>query len=239
MGTQTGGIAGVANGSQSATTKTLIIQSCYNTGIVSGKIIAGGIVGFNAYHGVTIKDCYNTAKITGQTYAGGISGNNQARIETCYNTGEIVTAISFSAGGITSYNGNVISSSIIANCYALNSKVTCNDSGNNSGIGRVVGWNVAGSMSGNYAFSTMQLYNGAVLVPVGTKGVGTKEGADITFSQATSQTHYETTCTWGFDASGPWTFTYTPGTTYVGAGTNLPILKVFIGTAMQNPILIP
>ncbi len=68
------------------------ITNCGNTGDITGSVPAGaragGIVGWSY---ASISSCYNTGKISVKTKAGGIVGDaaNSAKITNCFNTGDI------------------------------------------------------------------------------------------------------------------------------------------------------
>ena len=93
MGGSAGGVVGQnANG---------IVESCYNTGTVTGTgTSAGGVVGENSG---TVENCYNTGKVNGGDYAGGVVGkNNSSTVENCSNTGTV--SGSNNAGGVVGEN---------------------------------------------------------------------------------------------------------------------------------------
>lgn len=108
-----GGIAGYTSGGS--------INSCYNTGTLTGEgnsVNYGGIAGLS---GSIITACYNTGLIypgVGSSYAGGIVGTalNSSTI-ACYNTGYIRAStndvVIGGIAGATSANSDVI----ITSCY--------------------------------------------------------------------------------------------------------------------------
>lgn len=108
-----GGIAGYTSGGS--------INSCYNTGTLTGEgnsLNYGGIAGLS---GSIITACYNTGLIypgVGSSYAGGIVGSalNSSTI-ACYNTGYIRAStndvVIGGIAGATSANSDVI----ITSCY--------------------------------------------------------------------------------------------------------------------------
>jgi len=235
-GTQSGGITAVNIG---GAPKTATIQECYNRGAVTGTIVTGGIVGFNAYAGAIVRNSYNVAAVNSNSYGGGIAGDNSsAQIETCFNTGEVTSA--FIAGGIVGYQGN----GTIINCYALNSRLTVASSA--CVVGRVVGSAASGNtLTNNYAISTMGMYYGSSQFTVGPKGGSTQEGADVSFADATatSAAHYKNASEGNWSAFDThWTRNY-PSGYEVAPGTNLPILRAFIPAtfplAEQNPMIFP
>lgn len=101
--TDVGGVCGINNG---------IIENCYFTGTVSGRVNVGGVCGSN---NGTIKNCYNNGSVsccsTGDIgIYGGVCGENFGTIENCYNTG-IVSGFC-TVGGVCGNNNK-----IIENCY--------------------------------------------------------------------------------------------------------------------------
>ena len=135
MGGSAGGVVGQnANG---------IVESCYNTGTVTGTgTSAGGVVGENSG---TVENCYNTGKVNGGDYVGGVVGGNYDTVTDCYNTGK-VTGSGISVGGVvgkSSYGGTV------ANCYNTGSV------SGSSLIGGVVGQNDSGTVANCYNTGTV------------------------------------------------------------------------------------
>ena len=149
------------------------VENCYNTGTVTGNNFVGGIVGDN-YPGASVKNCYNTGSVSGNSNisnVGGVVGYNSASVTNCYNTGEVsgnnhvggVVGWNISSGNVTNcYNTGAVSggeyvggvvgqnnvSGIVTGCYNTGS-VTGPDSGSDSNVGGVVGYNV-GSVTGCY-----------------------------------------------------------------------------------------
>lgn len=67
-----GGVVGYANAEGST------IDSCYNTGVVSGPSsygYIGGVVGSIGENGVVLKNCYNIGNVQDGEYLGGVLGN--------------------------------------------------------------------------------------------------------------------------------------------------------------------
>ena len=84
-GSNLGGIAGMSSGN---------IDSCYNTGVLTGEERGvGGIAGMSSGN---IDSCYNTGVLTGEERVGGIAGqqynNDNAKISNSYNVGKINNA---------------------------------------------------------------------------------------------------------------------------------------------------
>ena len=123
-----GGIAGEITNAPSA-----IIDSCVNTGNITGRYVAGGITGSNFK---IVRNCINTGIITSNASsggrAGGISGNTYCSYtdgdENCANFGTVSGKAE--VGGITgttdisgSYNAYVV------NCYNAGSVISSGSNG--------------------------------------------------------------------------------------------------------------
>jgi hypothetical protein len=125
----TGGIAGYnsqSNGHPS------IIEDCWSSGSVSGRINAGGVVGQNQVYAIT-RRCYSKADLTVRA-KNGAKGNLSQQ----------------GAGGIAGYNAGTI-----GNCAALNPSIS--SIGGFSRVYRVTGDAPAGILQGNAAFSGMAI----------------------------------------------------------------------------------
>ena len=85
------------------------IENCRNAGTVMGNSYVGGICGDN---GGTIQTCINTGVVSG-TYSsiGGICGQTSRIVVNCYNTGA-VSGIRYSVGGVCGSvdNGTIVNS---------------------------------------------------------------------------------------------------------------------------------
>lgn len=142
-----GGIAGVINSSSS-------IERSGNTGKITSTLKrTGGVVGSAAG---TVQSCFNTGDVTGIYSLGGIAGgcaSSNTKITDCYNWGKVESQTPTSAfddeatkgvGGVVgdpcsaSYKG-----SILTNCYNVGTIV------NKSTIADLVSGGVIGSSSGN------------------------------------------------------------------------------------------
>lgn len=108
-----------------AKSEACTIENCGNEAAVtvakSGGGYAGGILG-NAVAAIYVERCYNSGTVTstGNTSysrAGGIvgymSGSGTAKINTCYNTGNIISD-SYAAGVFAGYGGYSLT---VSNCY--------------------------------------------------------------------------------------------------------------------------
>ena len=136
-------------------------------GSVKGKGVAGGVV---CYNRGTVENCYATGDVTSLSggrvcYAGGVVGYNytEGTVQSCYAAGRVESEKH--AGGAVGGNYGTVQ-----NCVALGQSVSAQGDAH-----RVVGENSGGTLSGNYAWSGVQV-NGQ---PV-TDGLADNEnGEDI------------------------------------------------------------
>ena len=136
-------------------------------GSVKGKSVAGGVV---CYNRGTVENCYATGDVTSLSggrvcYAGGVVGYNytEGTVQSCYAAGRVESEKH--AGGAVGGNYGTVQ-----NCVALGQSVSTQVDAH-----RVVGENGGGTLSGNYAWSGVQV-NGQ---PV-TDGLADNEnGEDI------------------------------------------------------------
>ena len=136
-------------------------------GSVKGKSVAGGVV---CYNRGTVENCYATGDVTSLSggrvcYAGGVVGYNytEGTVQSCYAAGRVESEKH--AGGAVGGNYGTVQ-----NCVALGQSVSAQGHAH-----RVVGENSGGTLSGNYAWSGVQV-NGQ---PV-TDGLADNEnGEDI------------------------------------------------------------
>ena len=136
-------------------------------GSVKGKSIAGGVV---CYNRGTVENCYATGDVTSLSgswicYVGGVVGYNymNGTVQSCYAAGRVESEKH--AGGAVGGNYGTVQ-----NCVALGQSVSAQGDAH-----RVVGENGGGTLSGNYAWSGVQV-NGQ---PV-TDGLADNEnGEDI------------------------------------------------------------
>ena len=136
-------------------------------GSVKGKSVAGGVV---CYNRGTVENCYATGDVTSLSggricYAGGVVGYNyrEGTVQSCYAAGRVESEEH--AGGAVGGNYGTVQ-----NCVALGQSVSTQGDAH-----RVVGENGGGTLSGNYAWSGVQV-NGQ---PV-TDGLADNEnGEDI------------------------------------------------------------
>ena len=136
-------------------------------GSVKGKSVAGGVV---CYNRGTVENCYATGDVTSLSggricYAGGVVGYNyrEGTVQSCYAAGRVESEKH--AGGAVGGNYGTVQ-----NCVALGQSVSAQGHAH-----RVVGENSGRKLSGNYAWSGVQV-NGQ---PV-TDGLADNEnGEDI------------------------------------------------------------
>lgn len=119
LGNQGAGIVGCGNA-------WLHIDSCSNTGTVTGGFGLAGIVSNFSGNGMKVTHCWNEGNISTTVYrAGGIAGwgNTEGEISDCFNTGDISTSSTIKGtsntsgsaiGGIAGYSG-----CHIIRCYNL------------------------------------------------------------------------------------------------------------------------
>ena len=135
-------------------------------GSVKGECDVGGVVGYNEG---TVENCYATGDVTALSggwdyYAGGVVCYNEGTVQNCYAAGRVESEAR--AGGAVGYNIQ----GTIQNCVALGQSVSAKGDAH-----RVVGNNMGVALSGNYAWSGVQV-NGQ---PV-TDGLADNEnGEDI------------------------------------------------------------
>ena len=191
------------------------VENCYNTGTVTGNNFVGGIVGDN-YPGASVKNCYNTGSVSGNSNisnVGGVVGYNSASVTNCYNTGEVsgnnhvggVVGWNISSGNVTNcYNTGAVSggeyvggvvgqnnvSCNVTNCYNTGS-VTGPDSGSDSNVGGVVGYNV-GSVTGCY------FLQGTAGSGIGNDNASTENVKSLTADEFAIQSSF-TNSSWDFD----------------------------------------
>lgn len=102
------------------------VEMCANTGTITSKRVAGGIVG-DTDEASFVTDCYNAGAVTAEYEAGGIvalvlPNNTLAR---CYNAGTVFAPDSAGALIGAAYNPNALS---VNNCYYLDSSCPQADS---------------------------------------------------------------------------------------------------------------
>ena len=155
-----GGVVGYSSGGIGASAS---VTNCYNTGAVSGAEEVGGVVGLNnsgdSSASVSVTNCYNTGEVSGPdsgnirgySYVGGVVGLNRGTVENCYNTGTISSKRNTSdVGGVVGCNGGTVDNGgTVENCYNTGT-VTGPDSGSDSNVGGVVGYNIGASVTDCY-----------------------------------------------------------------------------------------
>ena len=105
-----GGIVGGGEGS---------VQSCVNSGTITGEKNVGGICGAGK---TSIKSSYNTGTVKGSGNVGGIAGggNGTYSITDCYNSAEVqMTGNEGNCGAIVGSEGALWGSDTVSGCYYL------------------------------------------------------------------------------------------------------------------------
>jgi hypothetical protein len=99
-----GGLAGRNSGT---------VEACYNTGVVNGRDIIGGLVGWN--FGGAVETSYNMGAVSagsGGQQIGGLVGLNAGALEASYNTGAVSAGPgSKQIGGLAGENGGSVATS--------------------------------------------------------------------------------------------------------------------------------
>jgi hypothetical protein len=86
------------------------IDTCYNTGAVTGGYSVGGVAGTVSS---SVTNCYNTGAVRGTNdYVGGVAGENYGATSACYNIG-VVSGTS-KVGGVAGSNAATIT---VTDCY--------------------------------------------------------------------------------------------------------------------------
>ena len=133
-----------------------LIDSCYNSGIISGQSYVGGILAkLNNEQDITIKRCYNTGNVSGYNYVGGIAGYlyylSGGSVNSCYNIAD-VSGYSYVAGIIGyCYYTHLL----LENCYFRGN--VNRTSGSNSYFAAILGYYYgyySGASLGASCFST-------------------------------------------------------------------------------------
>jgi hypothetical protein len=99
-----------------------VIKSSYNTGIVNGEKMTGGLVGINE-NGGEILGCHSSGEVTGTLYVGGLVGENNATIKNSYSTGD-VTGTGLTGGLAGFHDGDEIEL-----CYSTSNVTGQDDTG--------------------------------------------------------------------------------------------------------------
>lgn len=90
------------------------IYNVFNSGVITGVMYAGGIVGYA--ENIELDNCYNKNTVTGEKCVGGMAGTIvSGTVKNCYNEAKISATIE-QAGGIV---GAVAKETTIESCYNL------------------------------------------------------------------------------------------------------------------------
>ena len=132
----TGGLIGWSQGA---------ISSCYSTGVVSGGITVGGLIG--SINGGSVTNCYSTCNVSGFYGLGGLVGASSGsegwpvQFVNCYATGNVQANSNHNIGGVGGFIGRTESAYTFTSCYAT---------------GNVQGGDIhVGGFAGNLRSSTM------------------------------------------------------------------------------------
>ncbi len=88
--------------------------NCYNKAKIKGKDTSGGIFGHVGWQAAKMEKCYNMGDIYSEiSFAGGLAGRYAGEIINCYNAGKVVAQNHYAAG-IVAQSAYPI---IITNCY--------------------------------------------------------------------------------------------------------------------------
>ncbi len=130
-------------GALAGKTASTVVQYCYSSGTLLDGSTIGGLIGWNASSS-EVKHCYNEATIDAHTKAGGLIGTNEAVVEYCYNSANIIGSSEFIGGLIGTstyppeycyntgqvsglqYVGGLIGYGSAENCYNIG-QVTADD----------------------------------------------------------------------------------------------------------------
>lgn len=119
--TSTSSYAGGIVGNLSSSVTKAVIQNCCNSGKVTAKTYAGGLVGYSG--GAQIIGSYNSGAVESSDYAGGLAGyligsayafsGGTAELKACYNTGTVKAPSN--AGGLLGKAGYME----MNDCYSI------------------------------------------------------------------------------------------------------------------------
>ena len=104
-GSGSGGIVGAAEGE---------IDSCSFSGAVYASGSSGGIVGIAAD---TVTNCRNDGIVSGSTLTGAIAGSCDATVGNCFSSGAVYSGTALFNMRTTLFNGNIVGSGTVDNCY--------------------------------------------------------------------------------------------------------------------------
>ncbi len=200
----TGTITGTGNqtGGVAGSAISCAITNCCNTGVISGNKIIGGIAGYA--NNCAISRCCNMSAVSGTgEYVGGMAGwAVSCPIDNCYNTGMIKgdENVGGIAGDAASY-GSVSGS--IKNCYNIG---TVNG---NKKVGGIAGW-VLGIKGW---FSTGTVSNCYYLKQTAVGGINSTDVSSRAIALTDTQLKLKETYT-GWDIVGVWEFGGDPGYEY-------------------------
>jgi uncharacterized repeat protein (TIGR02543 family) len=198
-----GGLVG-HNGGYRVSRREKIIN-CFATGPVTGRLDAGGLVGYN--NAALIENCFATgvvtAAVSGYSYAGGLVGfNYSGTIRNSFATGS-VTGAQY-AGGLVGY---AYTGSSITHCFAIGQVTDPDDPNHTSGL------------MGNCQSTAIT----ACYWDKETTGQTTSIGSDTRFGKTTAEMKTQTTFQpGGGTGADDWDFTSVWG---IAEGQSYPYLR--------------
>ena len=192
-----GGLFAYYKGTTSTSSYATVISNCWNSGkITSGDEMVGGLLAYQ-YRYASVDSCYNTGDVTGSSYVGGITGYFYDRgkygyIANSWNSGNI-TATSQAAGGITGYcdfkneiyncfnTGNVTADYSHAGGIAGHGAAAFSNVYNSGTIsgGTLIGGIIGDSKAGSYTTIDGAYSSGKVCATMDSAYVGNIIGVDI------------------------------------------------------------
>ena len=152
------------------------VTSCYSIGSVEGKDMVGGLIGLNDNVESEVNSSYSTVNVKGEDLVGGLIGYNEGEASSCYSTGRVE--------GVESIGGLLgrLQSGKMDSCIAFNTEISTT---NPYYINRLMGYKAGGTLSNNYANSSMTLIKGGTSSTISDEDGATdnRHGANITEDQ--------------------------------------------------------
>ena len=128
-GTRIGGVVGRVQSNS-----TTAMTECFNTGMVTGTSVVGGLVG-ELYNGGTISDCYNTGAVTATTESSGMAGGllGNFRASTVRNSYSSTVPSAAKAGTVAGRLEWETGQRTLTNVYVLSDEAVTETVGNRNG----------------------------------------------------------------------------------------------------------
>ncbi len=201
----------------------LVIESCLNTGNVTGDMYAGGIIGFlgtgsKSTDSSIISKCVNTGDIYSLQHSGGIAGWSQSYVTTSPDT-PIQFSDCFNSGKVTSSHdsaGEMHTGGIIGYCVRTN-VARCVDIGVMNQPNVTTPKRSGGIIAYSYSHSGTNCYslNPVVFAVIGNSFTADSASKTLTKTEMATQSSFN-----GFDFTNTWRMTDThPIIRNVGADT--------------------